>query len=126
MSSAFFRFGPSGEHDFRIECGYFGRERYYVNGKLVHSCWSLHLRRSREFQVKGHTVRIDTAIDLKRIEADAFVDGKLVATDLFAEQNERFARQRGLQPRKLGINFVIWFFIGLLTMVLLRALNVTI
>lgn len=109
-----------------MECGNFGNERYYVNGKLVHSCWNLHLRGSREFQVEGHTVRIDVAIDLKRVEADAFVDGKLVASDLFAEQNEKFARQRKLQPRRLGIRFLIWFFLGLLTMVLLKALNVQI
>ena len=94
MPKATFRFGPLHEHECRIVCGYFGRERYFVNDAVVLRRWSLWPNGSREFQAVGHLLRIELSANLRRVNAAAFVDGRLVTSDLFAELNARFDSQR--------------------------------
>jgi hypothetical protein len=124
MPSATFRFGPAREHEVSLVCGYFGTERYFVNGRLVRSQWSLHPTGSREFQAFGHRVRIDLSANLKRVEANAFVDGELVATDLFAKLNEQFARQR--QPRSLLVAVLVGFVAAFVVFTLSKAFSAAI
>ncbi len=104
-----------------MECSYFGAERYFVNDKLLQSYWSFHPRITREFQAEGHTVRIDLNANLKRIEVNGFIDGELVAPDLYADLNRKFAQRR--KPQNFFITFAIWVVIGVVTAALLRIFN---
>lgn len=122
MPSASFRFGTENQHELRMECSYFGGERYFVNDKLLHSYWGLHPRITREFQAEGHAVRIDLNANLKRIEVNGFIDGELVAPDLYADLNRQFTQRR--KPQNIFITFVIWVVIGIATVTLLRIFNV--
>jgi hypothetical protein len=116
MPTATFRFGPLSEHECRILCGYFGSERYFVDGSLVQKRWSLWANGSREFRAGGHLLRIEVSVNLKKVDAAAFVDGQLVASNLFADLNERFKRQRRL------LNFVTALMIGVAVAFTLRAI----
>jgi len=122
MPIATFSFGHANEHQVRMVCNYFGRERYFVDEKLVFSRWSLHFRGVREFEAAGHRIRIDLSANIKRVDANGFVDGVLVAPDLFAELNKKFAHQR--KPQNFGVMFLIWFVIGIVMLTLLRHFNI--
>ena len=93
-----------------------------MNDKLLHSYWGLHPRITREFQAEGHAVRIDLNANLKRIEVNGFIDGELVAPDLYADLNRQFTQRR--KPQNIFITFVIWVVIGIATVTLLRIFNV--
>ncbi|MES2947154.1 MAG: hypothetical protein V4858_01300 [Pseudomonadota bacterium] len=94
MPTATFHFGSNNEHEARVVCGYLGAERYFVDGKLAHEHWSLKPKVVRQFEVHGHTIRIDFSANLNEIKAKAFVDGELIAADLFAAWNQWFKPQR--------------------------------
>jgi len=92
MPSTSFRFGPDAEHEVTVQCGYFGREKYFVDGALVLSHWSFWPSGTRGFAARGHTIQIRLSVGLNAARAEAFVDGELVADDLFAEFNAMVAR----------------------------------
>jgi hypothetical protein len=92
MPSASFRFGVNAGHECRVLCESWGREAYYVDGKLLFTRWSAAVRGTRKFTACGHQLRIDIAVRSSRVDAKAYVDGLLVADDLFAELNQRLAR----------------------------------
>jgi len=96
--TATFRFGDRELHVCRIECGYFGSERYYVNDQLVLKLWSMGIRGARTFEAEGHRIEVRVALSLRGAQSDAFVDGKLVASDLFADFNARMNPARGSKP----------------------------
>lgn len=120
MPTAAFRFGPEGKHEFRIVSGYFGRERYYVDGALLDDRWSMSFNLVREFEWEGYRIRIEVKAGLKRLDVRAFVDGELAADDLFAEMNAKLAHareQRRIRGRWIGT--VTGTVIGLCLAVLL-------
>jgi len=96
--TASFRFGDREQHTCRFEGGYFGSERYYVNDKLVLSLWSIGMRATRTFDAEGHRIEFRVALSLRGAQSDAYVDGKLVASDLFADFNARMNPARSGKP----------------------------
>ena len=111
MPRASFRFGPTSQHEVEIQCGYFGSEKYFVDGDLMLSHWSFKPTGVRKFSVHGHNIEIRMTITLKGAHADAFVDKTLVAEDLFAEFNEHLAPRRSGPPRLVKV--AVWFVVAI-------------
>jgi hypothetical protein len=108
MPSAQFTFEGKGSHTVRIEGDWIGRERYFVDGKLALSKWSL-LGGSSRFTAHGAEIEvvIKFAPRFRGVQSSALVNGQVVAEDLFADYNkqiEDFGRRLGGTPgdRSLG------------------------
>ena len=121
MPTAIFCFGEHLEHECQIVCGYFGNERYFVDGALVHKHFSLSPSGSREFAARGHQLRVEIAINFKQAEARAFVDDVLVADDLFSEFNAKLTGMRKKRPFLLWA--AIWFILTLVFFTVFKAFN---
>ena len=121
MPIASFSFGQSSEYECRMVCSYLGRERYFVNGLPVYSRWGFTPSGTREFASNGHHIRIMIVGGLKRVDAKAFVDGALVASDLFRDFNAEYAAK--LRPRSLILRVAIWFVVALAVFTALKALR---
>jgi len=111
MPSASFRFGADGAHEVKVQCGYFGSEKYLVNGVTVLSLWSLRPSGVREFSAHGHRIQIRMSVTLKKARAEALVDGRIVSDDLFAEFNSMVAQRMGVVPWLVKV--AVWFGIAL-------------
>ncbi len=111
MPRASFRFGPTSQHEVEIQCGYFGSEKYFVDGDLILSHWSFKPAGVRRFSVHGHNIEIRLTVTLKGAHADAFVDNPLVAKDLFAEFNGRLAPHRSGPPWLVMV--AAWFVVAI-------------
>ena len=96
--TATFRFGDRRQHVCRFEGGYFGGERYYVNDKLVLELWNMRMRGAQTFEAEGHRIEFRVALSLRDAQGEAYVDGKLIASDLFADFNARIKPARGGKP----------------------------
>ena len=111
MPRASFRFGPTSQHEVEIQCGYFGSEKYFVDGGLMLSHWSFKPTGVRRFSVHGHNIEIRLTVTLKGAHADAFVDNTLVAEDLFAEFNGRLVPRRSEPPWLVKVT--VWFVVAI-------------
>jgi hypothetical protein len=96
-----FRFGSEGQHEFRINLSWHGREWYFVNDRLHHTRFSW-LPGVRKFQVLGHRIEIRASWNIRRYDLKAYVDSELVNNELFADSNryieERIAARLAKQP----------------------------
>ena len=121
MPTASFCFGENLEHECQIVCGYFGNERYFVDGALVHRHFSLSPSGSREFAARGHQLRVEIAINFTQAKARAFVDDVLVADDLFSGFNSALAGM----PKKLPffLSVAIWFVLALVFFTVFKTFN---
>lgn len=130
MPSASFYFGPNIRHKVSIECGLFGSEKYFVDGTLMLSLWSLGLGGLREFTFNGYKVQIRIRVGMTAVYGEAFVDGECVASDLFAEFNAKlpslhFNSNPSSDPNKkdgmsLVSKFGIWLALVLAVLVALK------
>jgi len=109
------------EHECQIVCGYFGNERYFVDGALVHKNFSLSPRCSREFAARGHQLRVEIAINFTQAKARAFVDDVLVADDLFSEFNSKLTGMPKKRPFLLSV--AVWFILALVFFTVFKAFN---
>lgn len=102
-----FRFGNTGQHEFKLDCSWLGRERYFVNDKLHHSRFSVMPGGTRQFQVHGHSIEIRINPYTRKMDAKAFVDGVLVNDDVFAEANRALAarRERAKESRRSSFDW---------------------
>jgi hypothetical protein len=108
MLTAAFRFGAQDQHTCRLECDYFGRERYFVDERLVHTVWSV-TGGLRSFEAAGHRIEIGIKLHLLSIECDAFVDGMTKASDLFGSINAKIAKARSRKVSKVfWIEVAVW------------------
>ena len=121
MPSSSFRFGAHAEHEVRIESGWLGGEKYFVDDVLVLSVWSFRLRGVREFEALGHNIQIRMAINRKGAHAEAWVNGKVVATDLFSEFNARVVGSNSLG--RWLLKFLVWFVVASVVFTVLKALE---
>lgn len=80
--------GKTGEHELTVKCGFFGNETFLVDGKLVHSHFSLRFTGERQFSAEGRMLTVRFTLQSLMTRADVFVDGKLVGEDLFADFNQ--------------------------------------
>ncbi len=83
MPTATFRFGDDNQYEMIIVAGYLGRERYYVDGRLVLDHWSYHPNAVREFEVGKHLVRIVVTSGPTSFSSRAYVDDRLHVKELF-------------------------------------------
>ena len=111
MPSASFLFGVNNAHEIKVECGYFGGEKYFVDGVLALSHWSLRPSGVRKFSAHGHDIEIRVSVNHKAARAEALVDGKVVAENLFASFNAKVARHRGGSPWLVKV--AVWFVVAL-------------
>jgi hypothetical protein len=114
--TATFRFGDRQQHVSRFEGGYFGGERYYVNDKLVLEQRNMSMRGAQTFEAEGHRIEFRVLLSLRDAKGEAYVDGKLVASDLFADFNERIKPARGGMPSpamKLVYEIGLWVLLVL-------------
>jgi hypothetical protein len=119
MPSASFRFGLADEHEVKLVCGFFGKEKYFVDGNLAASYWSLRRNEVRSFKAFGRDIEIRINVNLKRIIADAYVDGELRTRDLFSEFNARIGEKR--RGPSLRIKVAIWIVLALTFFAIFRA-----
>jgi hypothetical protein len=133
LETASFHFGPLRQHHAKATFGPIGRERYFVNGHLVHSNWSLALTGVREFIAEGHRVQIRVSVGLRAAHGEAWVDGKLVEPELFAAFNSKLFERRSarrstlrhgrLSFRQWSLRVALWFVVSLLVFKALKALT---
>ena len=91
MPRATFTFGdPSRPHTMEVDCRWWGRERYSVDGKVLDSRWSMAPAGAREFQVGRHKVKIDVSV--KEYSTRVFVDDRLHVEELFPEVKARLEK----------------------------------
>ena len=121
MPTASFSFGQSSEYECRMVCSYFGRERYFVNGLPVFHHWGFTPSGTREFAANGHHIKIMIVGGLKRVDAKAFVDGALVASDLFRGLNAEYTAK--LRPHRLILRAGIWFLAALAVFAAIKAFS---
>ena len=121
MPSASFQFGSNDEHNFRIVCGYFGKEQYFVNGKLIASFWSFRLHGIRSFNFQGHEIEVHVKVNMKGAFSEAFVDGELKATNLFSDFNSKLTRKRN-EPSPF-LQVAIWVVLALLFFIILQKVD---
>lgn len=110
--TASFKFGSQRQHEVRVVCDAFGRERYFVDGELVHSAWSYRFSARRSFQAHGHHIQVNIDVDMKGARGQAIVDGQLVEADLFAAFNEQMRNPPPVRSRKVTI--ALWVLILLI------------
>lgn len=122
MPTATFRFGENLTHECSLVFGNFGNESYFVDGALVHKHWSLSPSGAREFSACGNHIKIDVSVNLRRVECKAFVDGVLVADDLFSELNAKFIRVRNNRP-PFYLQVIVWFVIAFVILTVLNQLK---
>jgi hypothetical protein len=109
MPIASFKFGAAPEHQVRVEAGWIGRTRYFVDGRLIATYWALN-RSTQSFDIDGSIVRVETRLsgDKTKVESKAFVDGQLVADDLFNEYNAQLQSLRERFPSRRRMSFSQW------------------
>ncbi len=115
MPTATFQFGEHLEHECQAIFSYLGYENYYVDGTLVHKHWSLNRSGVREFTASGYQLKVDVAINSKRVDAKVFINDKLVSNDLFVDFNSKLIDMRTNPP--ILVKALLWivvalFFIG--------------
>jgi hypothetical protein len=123
MPTATFRFGPESMHECKVVCGAFGNESYFVDGALVLKHWSLSPSGSREFESLGYHVKIEVSISLKTVVAKAYVNGSIVANDLFYEFNEKLIQARKRRSSSFAVRVLVWFAIAFIVMFILKVTN---
>ncbi len=76
---------------FRIEWGHFGKERYYLNNKLIHERLSLSVSGERLFDInvndKPRKLKISYSIfdglwKVNKVSAKAYLDDRLIEDDI--------------------------------------------
>jgi hypothetical protein len=107
MPTASFQFGDQDQHSCRVECGYFGSERYYVDDVLVLRHWSFTMGGARQFDAAGHRVELRIRVGMHGASGDAYVDGQLKATDLFSAFNSALKSRRE-RPASSWHGLVLW------------------
>ena len=122
MPTATFRFGEGLTHECSLVFSNFGNESYFVDGALVHKHWSLSPSGARKFTACGYQLQLVVAVNLKRVECNAFVDGVLVADDLFSELNAKIIRVRRNRP-PFYLQVIIWFIIAFVFLILFNQLR---
>lgn len=122
MPVAEFEFESFGRHVVRVEGDWTGSERYFVDGQLAHRYWSL-FGGTRSFSACGANIeiRVGLARNLRSIESSAFVDGKLVAQDIFNVYNQQVkefgSKVRGSAGQNRSVKVwlakvVVWAIVG--------------
>ncbi len=120
MPTTTFRFGELVQHEMTIVAGYLGRERYYVDGRLVRDHWSYNPRAIREFIVGKHQVRIVVTAGLRSFSSQAYVDGQLYVKELFPEYASLVSRWWSGRGRALQIGLWLLVAAAVLTYLKLR------
>lgn len=121
MPSTSFKFGAQAEHEVCLVFGLLGSEQYIVNGVCRRKHWSLMPSGSRVFEAEGHQIEIRVSIGLKAVQAQALVDGQVVADDLFAHFNQD--TQRRNSAKALLKRFLLIFLFFLVTFTLIKQLE---
>lgn len=119
--TASFPIGVPATHEVRIAWSPWGRERYFVDGELVLSAWNLQMSAIRQFGAHGHAIEVRLAMTLTRIDASAYVDGQLVASDLFPDFNAKL--QQRTAGREPSTGRAWWAEVALWSAIALTAFN---
>jgi hypothetical protein len=82
-----------------VNCTWWGREEYYVDGRLIEKRWNPSLSGQREFQVGGHSVRIEVSQGQRQYFTRVFVDDALHVEELFPTAKAQFERWKRLPHR---------------------------
>jgi hypothetical protein len=98
MPRASFSFGTSTSYTVEVNYTWWGREEYYVNGRLLERRWNASLSGKRQFHIGGHSVRIEVFIGQRQYFTRVFVDDKLHVEELFPTAKSQFGKWR--QPRR--------------------------
>jgi hypothetical protein len=89
MPKASFNFGTAEPHTMEVVYRWWGREEYYLDGSLLEKRLNLSLSGLREFQIGGHSVRIEVSASPEHYFTRVFVDDKLYVPELFPEFKAR-------------------------------------
>jgi len=99
MPRATFAFGAPSSHTMAVIYAWWGREEYYVDGRLLERRWSPSLSGKRHFLIGGHSVRIELFQGQGQYFTRVFVDDKLHVEELFPRTKERFERWKRVFSR---------------------------
>jgi hypothetical protein len=95
----FFSFASDGNtHQCRIELGWLGAERYYIDDKLVFKQRAL-LGKSVTLTSHGREIQVNSMIERGQAVMNVKVEGTLVAENLLAEFNNELRTRLGLAER---------------------------
>ena len=86
-----------GEHKFEVDFSYFGSEKYYLDGELIHKSWNFSLSGTREFKVGSRQLRIEVSVKPSNYYCKVYLDEELYIEELFPafkdkvdKRNKRF------------------------------------
>ena len=99
---------------FEVAFSLFGNERYYYDGNLLFSRWSLKLNDRLNFNCEGRDVTISVAISTKKWSVQACIDGELAVEELFPEMKgkvEGNAPKKGCTKTYWAKTIILWFVV---------------
>src|SRR4051812_34107251 len=109
-----------GTHDCRLELGWFGAERYYVDNKLVHWQWSL-LGKTAKIEANGAEIRIRSHIVGRSATVEVSLDGNVIIENLLEDYNRDLIAKlkkfsRGPRPalHRWSMKVVAWLILTFL------------
>ena len=94
----------NGEHICRVEYGWIGAERYFVDDELLLTQWSL-FRSNATFVSHGVQIQVRNRVNLNQAVSEVNLDGQLVIPNLLVDYNVDMAlrlRRWGARRRKPG------------------------
>jgi hypothetical protein len=108
MPSARFSFGDANAQTMEVKYSWWGREEYYLNGKLLHRQWNLSLAGQREFQIAGHTVRVEVSVGPKEYFTRVVLDGQLYIEELFPHIKSQVESSKRLSSHLVPAEAARW------------------
>lgn len=101
MPRASFSFGTPTRHTMEVNYTWWGREEYYVDGRLLNRRWNASLSGTRQFDIGGHSIRIQVVQGQTQYFTRVFVDDALHVEELFPKVKARFEKWKGSQHRTI-------------------------
>lgn len=84
-----------GDHEMEVRLALWGREEYYLDGRLLLSQWKLSGVGTREFRVGTHVVRIVVSSKGTEYFCRVFVDGEVYIDELFPQLKAMVEQLKG-------------------------------